>query len=254
MSSIAIGQFSRMTRLTVKALRLYDREGLLVPAVVDPATRYRYYSKDQLKAAEMIRVMRSLDMPLRKIKDVLALEDKRAVAAELAHHQARVVEQIAARERMTRYLEVLVREQSLVVDYSIELIEQAPIRVASVRRETRLSRIGGDIRAGFAELVGELSSLRAAPSGPPSVIYHDIIDEDVPGEIEMCVPIAARCTFTDRDLEGGLFASLHCCTSGPTRRWVPPTRPCRAMWRKEITILPAAQRNVSERPADDARS
>ncbi len=197
-----------MTCLTVKALRLYDREGLLVPAVVDPATRYRYYSKDQLKAAEMIRVMRSLDMPLRKIKDVLALEDKRAVAAELAHHQARVVEQIAARERMTRYLEVLVREQSLVVDYSIELIEQAPIRVASVRRETRLSRIGGDIRAGFAELVGELSSLRAAPSGPPSVIYHDIIDEDVPGEIEMCVPIAARCTFTDRDLEGGLFTSL----------------------------------------------
>ena len=44
---IAIGAFSRITRLSTKALRLYDEMRLLTPARVDPATRYRYYHLEQ---------------------------------------------------------------------------------------------------------------------------------------------------------------------------------------------------------------
>ena len=52
-----------MVRLSVKALRHYDEQGLLSPAVVDPSSGYRYYRYSQANRAEAIRILRSLDMP-----------------------------------------------------------------------------------------------------------------------------------------------------------------------------------------------
>lgn len=49
-----IGRFAPSCRLSVKALRHYDRLGLLKPAFVDPQSKYRYYSRDQARDAVMI--------------------------------------------------------------------------------------------------------------------------------------------------------------------------------------------------------
>jgi len=59
-----IGRFARLTRLSVRALRRYDAEGLLAPAWVDPDSRYRYYALEQVPAAATIALLRSLDVPL----------------------------------------------------------------------------------------------------------------------------------------------------------------------------------------------
>ena len=64
---VPIGRFSRMTRLSIKALRLYDGLGLLTPAWVDPSSSYRYYRLGQANRAEAIRVLRQVDMPLEEI-------------------------------------------------------------------------------------------------------------------------------------------------------------------------------------------
>src|SRR5947209_345147 len=64
---LSIGRFAKQTGLTVRALRLYDRRGLLQPAVVDFRTSFRYYSPVQLTAAQHIRVLRSLELPLEEI-------------------------------------------------------------------------------------------------------------------------------------------------------------------------------------------
>src|SRR5512139_4015852 len=69
---LSIGAFADMTRLSIKALRLYDQLGLLQPLHVDPQTGYRYYGVDQLSSARMIRNMREMDMPLATIRQVLA--------------------------------------------------------------------------------------------------------------------------------------------------------------------------------------
>ncbi len=55
---LSIGDFSRMTHLSVKALRHYHDLGLLEPADVDPATGYRYYDASQVHAAQVIRQFR----------------------------------------------------------------------------------------------------------------------------------------------------------------------------------------------------
>ena len=54
-----IGEFSRLSRLTVTTLRHYDEIGLLPPAEVDRATGYRYYDAEQLPTALRIGVLRS---------------------------------------------------------------------------------------------------------------------------------------------------------------------------------------------------
>ena len=69
---LSIGTFAHMTRLSLKALRLYDQLGLLQPRHVDPSNGYRFYGTDQLAGARMIRNMREMDMPLATIRQVLA--------------------------------------------------------------------------------------------------------------------------------------------------------------------------------------
>ena len=67
---LSIGSFSRVSGLTVKALRHYDEIGLLEPARVDEWTGYRYYGLEQARAAEEIRRLRSLEVPLDEIRDL----------------------------------------------------------------------------------------------------------------------------------------------------------------------------------------
>ncbi len=210
MKSIPIGQFSKLTRLSVKALRLYDEKGLLVPDVVDTDSRYRYYTRDQLRRAEVIRVLRSLEMPLRVIASVLEMDDSSQVVTELEAHKAQVVEQLAAKQRAVAYLDALIKEQALEIECEITVEEVAPERVASVTVETKLSTVAPDIQAGFGRLVGGLGQAGVTPAGTPLIVFHDVIDVDQAGEIELAVPISTSLpedsTLTERHLEGGPVA------------------------------------------------
>jgi DNA-binding transcriptional MerR regulator len=79
---ISIGQMSRRSGLTVKALRYYDRVGLLHPAVVDEATGFRYYSAEQTSAARLVGRLRSIDVPLDDVRICLEADDQNAALNE----------------------------------------------------------------------------------------------------------------------------------------------------------------------------
>ncbi len=72
---LTIGEFSRMTHLSVKALRHYDDLDLLSPAEVDGSSGYRRYATGQVPIAQVIRRFRDLDMPLEEIRSVLNAPD-----------------------------------------------------------------------------------------------------------------------------------------------------------------------------------
>jgi DNA-binding transcriptional MerR regulator len=78
---VSIGVFARRSRLSMKALRLYDRRGLLTPADVDPDTGYRRYRESQLVTARLIVMLRRLNMPLAQVAELVAAPA--AVRAEL---------------------------------------------------------------------------------------------------------------------------------------------------------------------------
>ena len=66
-----ISQFSKLCGLTVKALRYYDTEGMLKPSFRKAENQYRYYSDEDLKTAQMIQYLRSLEFTIMEIKDIL---------------------------------------------------------------------------------------------------------------------------------------------------------------------------------------
>ncbi|MBO0837355.1 MAG: MerR family transcriptional regulator, partial [Actinobacteria bacterium] len=68
---ISIGEFARRARMSPRRLRYYHRLGLLMPARIDPENGYRYYRDDQAAAAEAIALLRSLDVPLREVQEVV---------------------------------------------------------------------------------------------------------------------------------------------------------------------------------------
>src|ERR1700744_5888979 len=84
---MSIGEFAGRSRLSPKALRLYDELGLLPPARVDESSGYRFYSADQLERAWLIAALRQLQIPLAQITEIVGLEPAGAAKriAELWH-------------------------------------------------------------------------------------------------------------------------------------------------------------------------
>jgi serine/threonine protein phosphatase PrpC len=103
MGLLTIGAFARASRLSPKALRLYDELGLLPPAHVDPVTGYRFYDPDQLEQARLVAWLRQLGMPLTQIQAVCEL-DPGAAAAEISAFWARVEADTAARRDLAAFL------------------------------------------------------------------------------------------------------------------------------------------------------
>ncbi|MFI8961672.1 MerR family transcriptional regulator [Streptomyces sp. NPDC053493] len=99
MTRLTIGEIATRSRLSPKALRLYDRLGLLAPATVDPATGYRGYAVEQVERARLIALLRRIKMPLAEIGDLLAVAERsgREAAEELARYWDGVERGIAAR-------------------------------------------------------------------------------------------------------------------------------------------------------------
>ncbi|BBH70367.1 MerR family transcriptional regulator [Actinoplanes sp. OR16] len=183
---IPIGRFSRMARLSVKALRFYDDQGLLPPAWVDPSSGYRFYTAGQAARAEAIRVLRAVDMPVAAIRALLSSGD---LAKGLADHRELLRERVAEQERMLRFLERLI-DRGGIMPYDVG-VKQVPAQtVASLTLTTDLASIGAEMGQGFGTLVSALGAAGSAPAGAPFVIYHDVIDEQTSGRISICIPVA----------------------------------------------------------------
>ncbi|MGW3570968.1 MerR family transcriptional regulator [Streptomyces sp. NPDC000941] len=116
---LTIGEFSRITHLSIRALRRYHEQGLLLPAEVDPATGYRYYTPAQVRPALTIRRLRELDLPLPDLRRFLEAEsaDEGATgpgAAQqiVAAHLRRLEDRLGRTQRAVQALQELLDPQA----------------------------------------------------------------------------------------------------------------------------------------------
>lgn len=200
MDQMSIGEFARRSRLSAKALRLYDELGLLPPARVDENSGYRFYESGQLGKARMIAALRQLQVPLAQIKAILPLEPVQAAervrevwAATEAGHTARralaahLVDELSGRGSVV--YEVGTREMPdrslLCVKRNVVGVDQAWAfgkEFIALLRHYQLPRIEGRPGAFFC-------------------IYWGEVSEDSDGPMEWCRPVppdeaealAARC-------------------------------------------------------------
>jgi len=121
---MSVGQFAKASRLSLKALRLYDRKDLLKPHRIDVHTGYRYYDEGQLERARMILLLRSIDMPLDKIKEVLAVP--KATSSNLVEHYWGEVEaRIQHGRRVVDYIKLILSGEEIGMPYRVEQKEVA---------------------------------------------------------------------------------------------------------------------------------
>jgi serine/threonine protein phosphatase PrpC/DNA-binding transcriptional MerR regulator len=100
---LTIGEFARASRLSPKALRLYDDLGLLPPFRVDQWSGYRYYAPSQLERARLVAWLRRLGLPLARIRAVADLAPAEA-AAEVAAFLRAAEADLAERQRLAQFL------------------------------------------------------------------------------------------------------------------------------------------------------
>ncbi|OKJ17475.1 MerR family transcriptional regulator [Kitasatospora sp. CB01950] len=185
---LTTGEFARRGLLSPKALRLYDRQGLLPPDLVDPATGYRYYRAGRLATARLIARLRGLDMPLATVAEVLALPGPAAaerVAAYWAAVERRTVSQRALAEHLRVQLSGL---EGIDEMYRIEQREVPEQLVLTEQRRAKPQDLDEWIPAATARLEA-IAAGHGGVAAAPFVIYHGEVNEDNDGPVEVCVPI-----------------------------------------------------------------
>ena len=186
--TLSIGHFARRSRLSAKALRLYDRMGVLTPAEVDGHNGYRLYRESQLDDARLVVSLRRLDMPLARVAAVVAAPpEQRAdlIEAYWAEVESRVAGQ---RHLKTHLVNRLTGEERTYAMFEIKQREVAEQQVLTEQRHLTVDGLSSWIGEAFGRLYGQAAEL-GLPAGSSFVIYHGEVNEDSDGPVEVCVPI-----------------------------------------------------------------
>jgi DNA-binding transcriptional MerR regulator len=120
-----IGEISRIKGITAKALRFYDRIGLLKPSSVNPENGYRYYSAEQFIQIDIIRALREIDVSPTEIRTVLAIKNTEKMMEFLDAQRGRIAERIEVLQRMN---ETITSVQDSVRDSVSSVVHRNPYR------------------------------------------------------------------------------------------------------------------------------
>jgi DNA-binding transcriptional MerR regulator len=185
---VTIGDFSRMTHLSVKALRHYHDVGVLIPAQVDTASGYRLYDTSQVPVAQVIRRFRDLGMPLEEVRTVLDAPDVASRNQVVVAHLERMESQLSETQSTVASLRALLERPAtpIVVEYrSVPALPTLAITESVTADDLEQWWVGA-----FAELYGVLSAAGVEPAGPGGALYPNEIFEVEQGEVVVFVPVA----------------------------------------------------------------
>ena len=185
--SLTIGDFSRVTFLSVKTLRHYHRAGLLEPADVDPVTGYRRYASDQIPIAQVIRRFRELNMPLEDIGSVLRASDQKVRSELIAAHLARLEETLAETQRAVASLRDLLEHPS--PSAVIEHRQVPATQAAAITSVVDVEDLPAWYHGALGELVGTLSAQGIVACGPPGGIYANELFTEERGDATLFLPM-----------------------------------------------------------------
>lgn len=187
-----IGEFSKITSLTTKALRYYDEQGLLVPSSRD-TNEYRLYNDADYRRAQMIVLLRNLDFSIAEIKDVLEhVEQTEDLSYYLAEKKVFIEHRIRSEKELIKKLEshlLPIKKEVKKMNYQINEKVVEPVAVASIRYQGKYSDVG--------KYIGTIYKVvKDKANGEPFHLYYD--DEfKENADIELCVPTKGLLKETD---------------------------------------------------------
>jgi DNA-binding transcriptional MerR regulator len=185
---ITIGDFSRMTHLSVKALRHYHDVGLLEPADIDPSSGYRMYDVAQIPVAQVIRRFRDLDMPVDEVRSMLAAPDVETRNKVIIAHLERMESQLAETTATVTSLRSMLEGPALTAPVEYRRVEATPA-LAITSRVDMDGFVAWWMEA-FSELRRALDDLQLSRGGPDGALYPNEFFELWEGETTAFIPLA----------------------------------------------------------------
>ena len=187
MEEMSIGEFARRSRLSPKALRLYDGLGLLSPARVDEFSGYRYYESAQLEAARLIATLRHVGVPLATVKELLELDPAELAERLTAFWRDAETRHAGQRELVAALVDRLTGRNTVVYEVNARDMPQRSLlclkrnidesgawafgkEFIAIIRDQRMPRTGGREGAFFC-------------------IYWGQVSADSDGPVEWCKPV-----------------------------------------------------------------
>ncbi len=204
-----IGRFARSCRLSIKALRYYDEQGLLKPTLVSVATGYRYYAQSQAREAVLIGMLRSLGIGVAAIRDIL--RSSAALRHSLLEREIQRLErEVVGRQQALRAVQRIAALGRLV-PYEVALREEPPLTVARRSVVTSAERLVPDttqliyalfaeLRAAACQLMDPVLCLTEEPDRDEQLIVHACAG--------VALPFPTLETAEIIELPGGTFAWL----------------------------------------------
>jgi DNA-binding transcriptional MerR regulator len=185
-SSLAIGDFSRATHLTVKTLRHYHETGLLEPAQIDRQTGYRRYTTEQIPVAQIIKRFRDLDMPLNEIRAVLSAPNVQTRNDLIAAHLKRLETGLARTQVAVASLRNLLEHPARAVDIGRRKADE--VAAAAISEVVHVDDALSWLLGALGELHAALSAQRISPTGPAGGIFSNALFSHAHGEATVFLP------------------------------------------------------------------
>jgi len=206
----SIGEFSRITSLSIKSLRLYHEKDILIPAEVDEFTKYRYYNEVNYEKACSIKILREHDFSLQEIKEIL----------DECNEESDMLEQIQTKlnevkNKIQRYNDISQSLKNIINqekenkmkeqnEFEIEEKEVSTILIAGYRMKGKYQ----DVDKGF-KLLGKTFGRHI--NDKAMNLYYDGEYKESDADFEPCFPIKNGTDTKEisvRELKGGKCVSL----------------------------------------------
>jgi DNA-binding transcriptional MerR regulator/DNA gyrase inhibitor GyrI len=207
----SIGEFSRITGLTVKTLRFYHEEGVLLPSCIDDQTGYRYYGPEKVEAARVIAQLRRLDFSVAEIAAIVRdVEDDADLLAHLERHKRTIAAQLRRLRDVEKTIDQIItiqREAQAMAENAVYQVEEKTlpaVLIAGVRIKGKYSECG----RGFAMISKRFGRHIC---GKSLLLHYDCEFREDNADFEACMPIRrgeSTGEISVRELPGGRFVTL----------------------------------------------
>lgn len=174
---LTIGEFSRLTHLSVRALRRYHDAGLLEPATVDAASGYRYYDPDQIPTAQVVHRLRELQVPLADVHRILLSPDPDTRSRLVADHLQRLESELEQTRVAVSSLRRLLEPRPSSLDVELRAVPVGT--VAAVEDDVDIAQV----LTWYAGAMAELDAVVSEPTGAPGGLYDNALFEDGRGHV-----------------------------------------------------------------------
>lgn len=181
---LTIGEFSRITHLSVKTLRRYHESGLLEPATVDDHSGYRYYATDQVATAQIISRFRRMQMPEREVRAIVHTPDPDARARLISEHLTRLERQLDDTRSAVTALRRLLDPAPPTIDVRRVLTEQCSVAAISDMVDA------SDVLSWYSDAMAEIDAAVFDTTGPPGGQYDNELFTEGRGQMTVFVPTA----------------------------------------------------------------